>query len=83
MRRGSYKSFLSTVKSDIGTLESIRLEPDPSGRINKVKLTGSEGSRYIAGWLYKSAWNIWVASELPTGEKDFIYSLTYFKVVAD
>jgi SpoIID/LytB domain protein len=75
----SFRSFIVEIKSDIGTLRALEFQRDPSGRVNKVKLVGSDGSRYIAGWLFKSAWNIWIDSEAPSGQKDFIYSLTYYQ----
>jgi peptidoglycan hydrolase-like amidase len=71
------RSFMNGVKADIGNLQSIGFERDPSGRINKVVLKGDRGTRKIAGWLYKSVWNIWVGNVKPSGETDYIYSLTF------
>ncbi len=73
-----YKEFLKTIKTKVGTLKGMDFERDPSGRVKRVKLIGEKGGEYIAGWLFKSAWNIWVGNEMPSGEKDFIYSLTYY-----
>ncbi len=71
------RSFMQGVRGDIGNLVTFEFVRDPSGRVKKVKLIGTTGQRYIAGWLYKSLWNVWVYYELPSGEKDYIYSLTY------
>lgn len=75
---GSYKNFLLGIKTNIGSIESIELEHGPSGRVKRVKLNGDKGSRYMAGWLFKSVWNIWISNAQPTGEEDYIYSLTYY-----
>ena len=76
---GSYKSFLSEILQETGTIQELDFERDPSGRVSKVRLIGTNGSRYIAGWLFKSVWNIWVGNEAPSGETDYLYSLTYYK----
>jgi len=72
------RNFMAGVRSSIGTLRSIDFERDPSGRVKKVKLIGDNGTRYIAGWLYKSLWNIWVDVARPSGQADYIYSLTFY-----
>jgi SpoIID/LytB domain protein len=72
------RSYMATVKNDIGTLQSISFERDPSQRVKKVVLKGNKGTRKIAGWFYKSLWNIWVGTAKPSGQTDYIYSLTYF-----
>ncbi len=71
------RSFMQSVRGDIGTLKSLSFVRDPSGRVKKVQLIGDKGNRYIAGWLFKSIWNIWIYYEEPSGERDYIYSLTY------
>lgn len=73
----SARSFMTSVRADIGTLESLEFVRDPSGRVKKVKLNGSRGSRYMAGWLYKTLWNVWVGNVKPSGQADYIYSLTF------
>lgn len=73
-----YRTFLSEIKSDIGAIRTISFDRDPSGRVNKVTVAGLDGSRQMAGWLFKSVWNIWIGSEKPSGEEDYIYSLTYY-----
>lgn len=72
------RSHLAGVKSSIGSLTSISFERDPSNRVKKVVLTGDKGSRKIAGWLFKSVWNIWVGTVKPSGQTDYIYSLTFY-----
>lgn len=74
----SYKEFLKTLLGKVGKLQNIEFERDKSGRVAKVKLGGNKGSAYIAGWLFKSVWNIYVGNTMPSGEADYIYSLTYF-----
>ncbi|MBD3362946.1 hypothetical protein GF362_04460 [Candidatus Dojkabacteria bacterium] len=76
-----YRTFITDLKSSIGELKGLEFERDPSGRVNKVKLIGSSKSRYMAGWLFKSLWNIWIGNEKPSGEEDYIYSLTYYMKV--
>lgn len=71
------RSYIAGVSSAIGTLQSLEFVRDASGRVKKVKLNGTNGSRYMAGWLYKSVWNIWVGNVKPSGQVDYIYSLTF------
>lgn len=72
------RSYASSVRSAVGTLTALSFERDASGRVKKVKLTGTKGSKYMAGWLYKSLWNVWVSTEKPSGQVDYIYSLTFY-----
>jgi SpoIID/LytB domain protein len=74
----SYKDFVKQTVAKTGKLQNLEFERDKSGRVKKVKLTGDKGSAYMAGWLFKSIWNIYVGNEKPSGETDYIYSLTYF-----
>ncbi|MFW5702989.1 MAG: hypothetical protein ACOCXP_03425 [Candidatus Dojkabacteria bacterium] len=73
----STRSFVSEIRNDIGSLRSISFQLDPSRRVNKLVLNGDRGSREIAGWLWKSLWNVWVGTVKPSGETDYIYSLTF------
>ncbi len=72
------RTFASSVQSSIGELRSLEFERDASGRVKRVKINGAKGSRYMAGWLFKSLWNIWVEAEKPSGQIDYIYSLTFY-----
>lgn len=72
------RTFITGILNDIGTLSSITFERDPSQRVVRLVVNGNKGSRKMGGWFFKSIWNIWVDSVKPSGEKDFIYSLTYF-----
>lgn len=74
----SSRSFVNGLRSDIGSVKNITFSKDPSGRVSKVIFHGSTGNtRTMAGWLFKSIWNSWVYNEMPTGERDYIYSLTF------
>ncbi len=72
------RDFISGIMSNIGSITSITFERDPSQRVNKVVVTGPGGSRKMGGWFFKSLWNIWVSYVKPSGEEDYIYSLTFF-----
>lgn len=62
-----------------GPIASISFQRDGSLRVKKVFITGTNGAvKQMAGWWFKVIWNSWVDDTQPTGEKDFIYSLTYF-----
>lgn len=74
----SYKDFVKGTSTKIGKLQNMEFERDKSGRVKVVKLIGDKGSANMAGWLFKSIWNIYVGNETPSGESDYIYSLTYF-----
>lgn len=74
----SYKEFVKSVRLKVGKLQNLEFERDPSGRVKRVKLSGDKGSAYIAGWLFKSIWNIYIGNVMPSGEADYIYSLTYY-----
>jgi predicted nucleic acid-binding Zn-ribbon protein len=63
---------------NLGTIQDITFQRDPSFRVQKVTLVGSNQSFTIAGWYFKSLWNNWVYEEAPSGEKDYIYSLTFY-----
>ncbi len=72
------RSFMNSVRSQIGSLQSFTFERDPSNRVKKVLFKGDKGSKYVAGWMFKSMWNTWVGTVKPTGDADYIYSLTFF-----
>ncbi|MBP9758893.1 hypothetical protein KBD45_04290 [Candidatus Dojkabacteria bacterium] len=74
----SYKDYVKSVRLKIGNLQNLEFERDPSGRVKRVKLSGNKGATYMAGWLFKSIWNIYIGNVMPSGEADYIYSLTYY-----
>jgi|GEM_PF-2319533 len=82
---GSARSFMTGLKSAVGgRVAYLGFERDPSNRVKKVIITGTNGqSRAMAGWLFKTVWNSWVSTERPNGSVDYIYSLTFFLAKAD
>lgn len=75
---GGSNNFLKGVKNGVGELQSITFVRDGSNRVKQVRLTGSNGTKVMSGWLYKAVWNSWVANVKPKGTTDYIYSLTWF-----
>lgn len=73
----SMVSFLASMKSSIGTLQSISFVKDGSRRVKQVRLVGNKGEKLIAGWLFKAIWNHWIINVKPSGQEDYIYSLTF------
>ena len=61
----------------VGTITGISFTKDPSGRVKVVTLSGSKGSIDMAGWYFKAIWNIWISAKKPSGQYDYIYSLTW------
>lgn len=75
----SARSHVANMRSAIGNVAAINFQRDPSGRVKKVVFTGANGANAVmAGWFFKTVWNSWVDQVMPTGQKDFIYSQTYF-----
>jgi len=73
---GGANSFLSSLKSEVGTVLSLTFTRDGSNRVKYVTVSGSKGAKNISGWLFKAIWNDWVYNSMPSGERDYIYSLT-------
>jgi peptidoglycan hydrolase-like amidase len=71
---GYAQAFLSDVINSVGTVTSVDFVRDPSQRVWKVNLHGTNGSRVVAGWLFKAMWNHAAANGKVSG---FIYSLTF------
>ena len=72
----STKSYLNNIIAEIGgEITSISLERDPSLRVKKVWLIGSNGSRSLGGWWFKNLWNSWSYDK---GTYDYIYSQTFY-----
>lgn len=77
------RNYIASIRTAIGNISSINFQRDASGRVKKVIFTGTNGaSMPMAGWFFKTVWNSWVDQVQPTGQKDFIYSLTYFLLTA-
>jgi SpoIID/LytB domain protein len=74
----SDKNFVAGILSNVGSLNGMSFERDPSQRVNKVVINGTGGSRVMGGWFFKSIWNIYVDAVKPKGEADYIYSLTFY-----
>ncbi len=74
----STKDRIREVMNNIKDIESISFERDPSNRIKKVFLTGSNGNvSVIGGWWFKNLWNTWAYD---TGRNDYLFSQTFFIV---
>ena len=74
---GGANGFMRNIKTTVGTVTGLILEKDNSNRVKKVKVIGTNGEKYIAGWLFKAVWNSWVANVKPSGQLDYIYSTTF------
>ncbi len=61
----------------VGTITGLSFTKDPSGRVKFVTLQGDKGSINMAGWYFKAIWNIWISDKKPSGQYDYIYSLTW------
>jgi len=75
---GGANSFLQSLINQVGQVQSLEFIRDPSNRVKQVKVNGSNGSKVIAGWLFKAVWNDWAWNN----SKDYIYSLTFFSNIA-
>lgn len=75
---GSSNQFISGIKSKVGELNAVSFERDGSNRVKKVIIQGNKGSDVMAGWFFKAIWNDWVYNVRPSGEEDYIYSLTFW-----
>lgn len=61
----------------VGTITGLSFTKDPSGRVKIVTVSGTNGTINMAGWYFKAIWNIWIAAKKPSGQYDYIYSLTW------
>lgn len=61
----------------VGTITGLSFTKDPSGRVKIVTVSGTDGTINMAGWYFKAIWNIWIAAKKPSGQYDYIYSLTW------
>lgn len=74
---GPAKSFMIALKNNVGTVTSISFEKGPSQRVKKVHVSGTNGSATLSGSLFKSVWNDWIYNRQPSGQLDYLYSLTW------
>mgnify|MGYP000134844018 CR=1 FL=1 len=65
------------VKNAVGNITGFGFVKDPSGRVKVVSVVGDKGSMNMAGWYFKAVWNNWVGNTKPSGQLDYIYSLTW------
>lgn len=72
------KAFVNEILGNVGELSALNFVRDPSGRVKRVVFAGTNGSDEMAGWLFKSIWNIWVSEVRPSGQVDYIYSLSFY-----
>ncbi|MCA9379984.1 hypothetical protein KC675_02275 [Candidatus Dojkabacteria bacterium] len=73
----SAKSFLTNLKNTVGTVTSLSFEKGPSQRVKVVRVTGTNGTATMSGSLFKSVWNDWIYNKKPSGQFDYLYSLTW------
>jgi SpoIID/LytB domain protein len=75
---GGSNSFLKGLKNDVGTVTGISFERDGSNRVKIVQVSGTKGTKNISGWLFKAIWNDWVYNVKPSGQADYLYSVTFW-----
>lgn len=73
----TYAWLRDNVKNKIGTLQSLQLEKDASGRVRRVVVNGSSGSATMSGRYFRSVFNKWIEVIKPSGELDKIPSITF------
>lgn len=67
----------SNVKTKVGQINGLGFVLDPSKRVKVVIVQGEGGSMNMAGWYFKALWNDWIYNTKPSGQLDYIYSLTW------
>lgn len=73
----SAKTFLTNLKDSVGTITALSFEKGPSQRVKVVKVVGTAGTKTMSGTLFKAVWNDWVYNRKPSGQLDYLYSLTW------
>lgn len=73
----SYAWVRDNVNNIIGNLVSLQLTKDPSGRVKKVTLTGTNGNASTSGIYFRAMFNKWVDAVRPNGVTDKIPSITF------
>jgi len=74
---GSSSTFMTNLKDSVGTVTNLTFEKDPSQRVKVVQVVGTNGTKPMAGWLFKAIWNAWINNSKPSGQTDYIYSITW------
>lgn len=77
---GGANSFLVGLKNTVGKVTALSFTRDGSNRVKYVKVTGTTGTQNISGWLFKAIWNDWIYNVTPSGQYDYIYSLTWWLI---
>ncbi len=72
----SGKTSFNALKG-IGTINSIILGKDPSGRVNRLTFKGANGEASVTGKIFRENWNLWNQQTKPSGQRDLMYSFTY------
>ncbi|MFQ5493135.1 MAG: SpoIID/LytB domain-containing protein [Candidatus Dojkabacteria bacterium] len=67
----------SNVTNKLGKLTALRLEHDPSGRVQRVVLVGTNGNATTSGIYFRSVFNKWIESVRPSGQLDKIVGITF------
>lgn len=75
--------FAQWEATDVGTLESMTITRGDSTRAWQVTLSGSKGSKTVAGWYLKSLWNGWIYDAKASDQRDYIYSTDFYFMKAE
>jgi peptidoglycan hydrolase-like amidase len=74
---GNFASISSDIKgiiNSVGNVTSLNFEKDASGRVKKVVIIGTNGTRKLGGWWFKTIWNSWVYTQ-PRPQSTYITSI--------
>lgn len=72
----SIRSEAQSIINKIGSVSTINFVRDPSLRVKKVVLVGTNAqTASMGGWWFKNTWNSFAYD---TGRNDYIYSQTFF-----
>jgi len=63
--------------TDVGTISSIQTHKGSSQRTWALTVVGSKGTKYIAGWKFKSVFNDWVYNTRVSNKRDFLFSTEF------
>ncbi|MEI6887330.1 MAG: SpoIID/LytB domain-containing protein, partial [bacterium] len=76
------KDVLSTILArdsslDVGKISDIQFHTGSSPRIWAITVTGDKGTKYIAGWKFKTVYNDWVYNTYPADRRAFLFSTEF------